>query len=387
MFTSSSLVYGCTECTCGSAGHQQTNTGRQIFECLVLKHLISVVVNQSFRAPDAQRRTTVGVLHPAEGDGSVFVALAEAQQEGAGGFFLQQRLRAVPAHEAHDGTETNMTCGLICCWRRVSHDNYCEFYSGLAGHVCWDDSYPSLQRSTRCFLIRSRIPSIQVQALSFCPHRKRKHAETVVSHDETHMNKFKTDKLRKRQYNKNLPWTLTLENLFQWTRSSGSSVKKPSYIMQFSVESVSITGAELLLQSGRSDQTLTHDFFSYHWQLVFVESTLAYSQKLPADSRRHLLPGERRRVQKQRQVLQNKYRLLFQFVDLTFTGIWLRLPFWYHHTPSESYTFGKKVPEGRCKVANEWAVTPSSHLMLGTDRAGGTGQEATAHSSNKSAAS
>ena len=110
MFTSSSLVYGCTECTCGSAGRPQTNTGR----CCVIRFYFSGSKSK-FRAPDAQRRTTVGVLHPAEGDGSVFVALAEAQQEGAGGFFLQQRLRAVPAHEAHDGTETNMTCGLICC--------------------------------------------------------------------------------------------------------------------------------------------------------------------------------------------------------------------------------------------------------------------------------
>lgn len=55
-----------------------------------------------------QKHTTVGVLNPAEGDGSVFVALAKAEQKSPGLFFLQQDACSLPAHEPHDETETHI---------------------------------------------------------------------------------------------------------------------------------------------------------------------------------------------------------------------------------------------------------------------------------------
>lgn len=50
----------------------------------------------------------MGVFNPAEGDGSVFVALAKAEQKGPGLFFLQQGPCPLLAHEPHDATETHM---------------------------------------------------------------------------------------------------------------------------------------------------------------------------------------------------------------------------------------------------------------------------------------
>lgn len=47
------------------------------------------------------------MFHPAEGDGSFFVALAEAEQKGPGLFLLQQGLRSILVHEPHDATEAH----------------------------------------------------------------------------------------------------------------------------------------------------------------------------------------------------------------------------------------------------------------------------------------
>lgn len=46
-------------------------------------------------------------LHPAEGDGSFFVALAEAEQKCPVGFFLQKLHCPPPAHEPHDQAATH----------------------------------------------------------------------------------------------------------------------------------------------------------------------------------------------------------------------------------------------------------------------------------------
>lgn len=54
-----------------------------------------------------QKHTTIGVLNPAEGDGSIFVALAKAEQKGPGLFFLQQVPCSRPAHKSHDGPEAH----------------------------------------------------------------------------------------------------------------------------------------------------------------------------------------------------------------------------------------------------------------------------------------
>ena len=54
-----------------------------------------------------QKPTTVGVVDPAERDGSFLVALAEAEQEGPRLFSPQQLICFLPAHEPHDVPETH----------------------------------------------------------------------------------------------------------------------------------------------------------------------------------------------------------------------------------------------------------------------------------------
>lgn len=52
----------------------------------------------------------------------------------------------------------------------------------------------------------------------------------------------------------------------------------------------------------------THDLGLQHGQLVLVQWPLPDRQELPAEERRQLLPGQARRVQKQRQVLATQSR-------------------------------------------------------------------------------
>lgn len=53
------------------------------------------------------KRTSIGVLNPAEGYGAFFDALTKAEQKGAGLFFLQQGPCSLPTYEPHDQTATD----------------------------------------------------------------------------------------------------------------------------------------------------------------------------------------------------------------------------------------------------------------------------------------
>lgn len=53
------------------------------------------------------KHTTLGVVDPAEADGSICSALAKAEQKGPGPFFLQQFSCSFPADEPHDGPEAH----------------------------------------------------------------------------------------------------------------------------------------------------------------------------------------------------------------------------------------------------------------------------------------
>lgn len=55
-------------------------------------------------------------------------------------------------------------------------------------------------------------------------------------------------------------------------------------------------------------ETLTHKLLLELRQLVFVELSLARGEKLPAQNLRQLCPGERGRLDKERQVLRDKER-------------------------------------------------------------------------------
>lgn len=117
------------------------------------------------------KRTTTGVIDEAEGDGSVFVTLTKAEQKVSGLFFLQQSPCSFPAHKPHDETKSpqDKSFGNREAQQLNPHPTTAQILRGLL-IVQW--SHPSLQRSCKCRLIKSRIPSIQTQALSLCPHRR-----------------------------------------------------------------------------------------------------------------------------------------------------------------------------------------------------------------------
>lgn len=76
-------------------------------ESILLKPWFEQVLNFVHTRTHSQKHTTTGFVNPAEGDSSVFVALAEAEQKGPGLFFLQQGPCSLPAHKSHDAPETH----------------------------------------------------------------------------------------------------------------------------------------------------------------------------------------------------------------------------------------------------------------------------------------
>lgn len=140
---------------------------------LLIFFLLALCLFQSFSlwTHTEYKHTTSGVIDEAEGDSSVFVTLTEAEQKVAGLFFLQQSPCSFSAHKPHDETTNPQNKSLVKreAQRLTPHPATTQILRGLLIVQC---SYPSLQRSCKCLLIKSRIPSIQTQAPSFCPHRR-----------------------------------------------------------------------------------------------------------------------------------------------------------------------------------------------------------------------
>lgn len=90
------------------------------------------------------------VVHPGEGDGPLFAALAEPQQEGPGTFVAEQSLLPLLTEEAYDGTSHRENQEVT--FKKQSPNIHLRVLT-----------HPSFQRDSRCLLIRSRIPSIHSQ--------------------------------------------------------------------------------------------------------------------------------------------------------------------------------------------------------------------------------
>lgn len=166
-------------------------------------------------------RTIIDVLNPAEGNGSFVAGLAETEQKCPVLLIPQKLLCFLPAHKPHDHAATKrfkktlfekdfFAINYLCVKRKKEGKHY---FLNLK-------SYPSFQRSTKCFWISSRMPSIQFQPVLSCTH-------TCARTDfiSWRLNLALSDtQLQTR--------TLTLENLDQWTSSSGPPVRNGQFSFQ-----------------------------------------------------------------------------------------------------------------------------------------------------------